>query len=338
MVEKLGGVCAGPLIISNTNTNIAVTLLHIPVAYYTNSAGVYTLWNNAVRAAIQAGAAFGQGGPNLTIMVPGKAWAARYFDADPYAAVLAQAGVQGPVFRSIKRISQHLCAPGCNPDPRIGAIAPFHFGSRHLPPELRDFSIVLHEADWSRLRAREVTVRDLHLYQFDVGIQKQGTEANLLYLPQCRLYESPIAGNAFDLECYSHMGAPAYFCVFCRSSSTDLLEQPRVRTLSIQCVTTSKKSNVITELSAGQLYHLTQRNVHDLAEYDRFAYDTRQTILLSTEDIGLVGLETNEYQKEKRVTYRFSGTLTEPGVLNVMLIYNNRGLFIEGRRLRVVNL
>ena len=107
---------------------------------------------------------------------------------------------------------------------------------------------------------------------------------------------------------------------------------------NIQCLTTSKKSNVVTDLSAGQLYHLTQRNVHDAAEYDRFAYDRRQTILLSTEDIGLIGLRNVEYQKQKRVKYRFFGVLTEPGLLNVMLIYNNRGLFVEGRRLRVINL
>ena len=226
----------------------------------------------------------------------------------------------------------------CNPDYRIGTGAPFNYGSRHLPPELRDFQLVLHDADWSRLRATSVTVRNLHLYEFKGGIQKAGAEANILYLPQCKLYENDIAGNTFSVDCYSNLGAPAYFCVFCRNPTTDILSQPRVRTLSIQCLTTSKKSNVVTELSIGQMFHLTQRNVHAGAEYDRFAYDKRQTVLLTTEDVGLVGLTQGEYQKEKRVTYRFSGTLSEPGLLTVMMIYNNRGLCIEGRRLRVVNL
>ena len=298
-----------------------------------SSTGVLTAWSSAIRQLLLHAA-----GLPVTITIAGEPWGARYFDGNPYAAVLAEAAAQGPVFRSIKRISQHLCAPVCNPDHRIGTVAPFNFGSRHLPPEMRDFLLVLHDADWSRLRASNVTVRDLHLYEFNGGIQKQGANANIMYLPQCKLYENTIAQNSFDVECYSNLGAPAYFCVFCRNPTTDILEQPQIRTLSIQCQTTSKKSNVVSELSAGQMYHLTQRNVHPYAEYDRFAYNTRQTILLTTEDIGLIGITQGEYQKQKRVTYRFSGVLTEPGLLTVMLIYNNRGLCIEGRRLRVVNL
>ena len=36
---------------------------------------------------------------------------------------------------------------------------------------------------------------------------------------------------------------------------------------------------------------MTQRNVNPLADYDRAAYNRRQTILLSAEDIGLMGLK-----------------------------------------------
>ena len=86
------------------------------------------------------------------------------------------------------------------------------------------------------------------------------------------------------------------------------------------------------------MYHLTQRNVHAGAEYDRAAYDRRQTVLLSAEDVGMLGLKGDEYQKAKRVRYIVSGTTDKPGQLYIVLIYNNRGLHIDGRRLQVVTL
>ena len=122
------------------NTTIWV---HIRQAFYEGEDNNFTLWDEEVRDAC----AYGSADKVLSVMMPGKRWAARYFDGKPYDAVLAESQVQGPVFRSIKRISQHLCAPVCNPDHRIGTVAPFNFGSRHLPPELRDFSTVLHGAD-----------------------------------------------------------------------------------------------------------------------------------------------------------------------------------------------
>ena len=42
------------------------------------------------------------------------------------------------MWRSQKRISQHLCAPVLNPNSRIGCVAPLNFETMHLPPELRD--------------------------------------------------------------------------------------------------------------------------------------------------------------------------------------------------------
>ena len=78
--------------------------------------------------------------------------------------------------------------------------------------------------------------------------------------------------------------------------------------------------------------------MHESADYDRFAYNQRQTILLSSEDIGLLGLKRSNYQSPKRVKYTFSGTLTEPGQLHVLFVYNNRGLHIDGKRLTVVNI
>ena len=51
-----------------------------------------------------------------------------------------------------------------------------------------------------------------------------------------------------------------------------------------------------------------------------------------------MGLRSFEYQKAKRVEYTFSGTTDRPGQLYVVLVYNNRGLHIDGRRLQVVTL
>ena len=103
--------------------------------------------------------------------------------------------------------------------------------------------------------------------------------------------------------------------------------------------TTKKKSNVVQDLSVSQLFHLTQRNVHPQAQYDKDAFRRRQTVLLSTEDIGMLGLTPDQYQKAKRVNYVFSGTTDSIlGNLYVVLVYNNRGLHIDGRRLQVVTL
>ena len=78
--------------------------------------------------------------------------------------------------------------------------------------------------------------------------------------------------------------------------------------------------------------------MHPFAEYNRTAFNRRQTILLSSEDVGLLGLKPGEYQKQKRVNYTISGTLDQPGRVYVLFVYNNRGLHVDGRRLNVVTL
>ena len=193
-----------------------------------------------------------------------------------------------------------MCGPILNPNLRIGAVAPLNYDSRHLPPELRDFRLQMHEIDWGRLQATSVTLNEINLYEFKDGIQKVGAQQNVLYLPQFREFVRPVQGNAFDIEIFSELGSPSYFCVFCRSGTTDILQQPIIRTLSIYNGTTKKKSNVITNAAVSQLYHLTQRNVHAAAQYDKAAFRRRQTILLSAEDIGMLGLQSDEYQKAKR--------------------------------------
>ena len=245
----------------------------------------------------------------------------------------------GAVFQSIKRISQHVCAPILNPNMRIGTVAPLNYDSRHLPPEMRDFRLQFYDIDWSRLQASKTSLNELTLYQFKDGNQKVGAETNVLYLPQFREFKRPVTDGSFEVEIFSELGAPSYFCFFCRSSSTDILQQPIIRTLSIYNGTTKKKSNVVQDLSVSQMFHLTQRNVHPQAQYDKDAFRRRQTVLLSTEDIGLLGLTHGEYQKPKRVRYMFSGTTDSVlGDLYIVLVYNNRGLHIDGRRLQVVTL
>ena len=260
------------------------------------------------------------------------------FDAGPFAEEVALTQSRGAVFQSRKRISQHVCGPILNPNTRIGAVAPLNYDSRHLPPELRDFRLQFYDIDWSRLQATNTTLNELTLYEFKDGVQKVGSEENVLYLPQFREFKRPVTDGTFEIEIFSELGSPSYFCLFCRSATTDILQQPIIKTLSIYNGTTKKKSNVVQDLSVSQLYHLTQRNVHPAAQYDKDAFRRRQTVLLSTEDIGLLGLKADEYQKAKRVRYVFSGTTDDPGQIYIVLVYNNRGLHIDGRRLQVVTL
>ena len=102
------------------------------------------------------------------------------------------------------------------------------------------------------------------------------------------------------------------------------------------CNTTKKKSDTILDAREHELYHMTQRNVHPRASYDRLEYQKRQVVLLSAEDIGMMGIEA--YQKEKRCLFRFSGVVDETAVVSVLLIYNNRGILVKGRQLSVVQL
>ena len=260
------------------------------------------------------------------------------FGGGPFQEDLALVRSKGAVFQSVKRISQHVCGPILNPNARIGAVAPLNYDSRHLPPELRDFRLQLYDIDWSRLQATKTTLNEITIYEFQDGIQKVGAQPNVLYLPQFRETTVPVSGNTFDVEIFSELGAPSYFCLFCRHTNTDILQQPQIRQLSIFNSTTKKKSNVVSELSISQLYHLTQRNVHPAAQYDKHRFRRRQTILLKTEDIGLLGLDHNQYQSAKRVKYSFSGTIDDPGQLYIIMVYNNRGLHIDGRRLQLVTL
>ena len=254
--------------------------------------------------------------------------------------IVAESIKMGPVFQSEKRISQHICAPILNPNARIGCKAPLNFETMHLPPELRDFKLELRNMDFSFLPG-PVAMQDLVLYEFNGGNQVVAAKDSLLHLPQFR--EMNVVNNvldgSFDFEMYSPYGMPSFIAIYARDQerSNDNNTQPLIRQLNIMLNTTMKKSNTILEADVHQLYHITQRNVHARARYDRFAFNNRQVVLLSAEDIGLMGLDaTAEFQRAKRSVFRFSGHLDQIARITVLLIYNNRGLYIHGKQLSVV--
>jgi hypothetical protein len=144
--------------------------------------------------------------------------------------------------------------------------------------------------------------------------------------------------GTFDFEMYSSYGMPSYISIYARDidHSRDHMRAPLIKRLNIMCTTTMKKSNTILDADVHQLYHITQRNVNPRARYNRDVFNHRQVILLSAEDVGLMGLAPHEYQKEKRVVFRFSGVVDQLAKITTLLVYNNRGLYIQGKQLSVV--
>ena len=101
-----------------------------------------------------------------------------------------------------------------------------------------------------------------------------------------------------------------------------------------------KKSDTVFDTDVHELYHMTQRNVHNRSEYESDAFNKRQTILLATEDIGIMGMDpADNYQQQKRVVIRVSGKVSHfEGTVTVLFIYNNRGLYLTGVQQSVVRL
>ena len=182
----------------------------------------------------------------------------------------------------------------------------------------------------------------LVLYEFNGGNQDVAAVDNMLHLPQFRetvFTSNEIKdGGLFDFEMFSPYGMPSYVALYARDTdrSRDHLTQPLIRQLSIMCNTTMKKSNTILDANVHQLYHITQRNVNQRARYNRHTFDRRQVVLLSAEDIGLMGLQLDQYQKSKRAVFRFQGMVDQLANITAVLIFNNRGLYIHGKQLSVV--
>ena len=243
------------------------------------------------------------------------------------------------MYRADVKISQHLCSPVLNPDMRLSCIAPLNHASRHLPPELRDFQLVMHDIDFSFLKTTATPVLgDIVLSEFNGGIQTVAAQQSLLYLPNFIEFTSKVQADlSFSVDCMTGKGVPGFMCVFCRDSD-NMFKQPVIKRLSLQNRTTMKKSDSIFDTDVHELFHMTQRNVHPRSEYNSTAFNERQTILLTTEDIGIMGLASEHYQRQKRVQIRVNGLCTNEGTVTVIFIYNNRGMFIRGRQQSVVSL
>ena len=292
-------------------------------------------------AAIAAGNEFDQiqKSPPMCLFVPGSRTAAEFM-SDNYAAVRAQSNSRGLVHRVKNRISQHLCAPILNPDMRLGCIAPLNHDTRHLPPEMRDFVLRMTDVNFDFLETTEpVELNDIVLSEFNGGVQDIATSESLLYLPNFMEYKTNVSADlTFSKDCYSGTGVPAYICVFCRSGPVTGF-QPLITTLSLQNRTTMKKSDTVFETDIHELFHMTQRNVHNRSEYEHTAFNKRQTILLTSEDVGIMGMDpADNYQQQKRIVIRVSGTCTHTGAVTVLFIYNNRGLYLTGVQQSVVRL
>ncbi len=246
----------------------------------------------------------------------------------------------GAIYNSKKRISQHICAPVLNPNARLGAAAPLNFDSRHLPPELRDFSLRLGDLDWSRLQASgpdKVQINRITLYQFNGGVQQQAVVPSMLHLPHFAEFKQKAVGLEFSIECMTALGSPAYYVIFCRDEARrDRLQTPKILEVSIKCTTTKKKSNSVFGTKISELFHMTQRNCHTRAAYTRAAFNKRQTIMLSAEDVGMMRIK--QYQHQKRAVYEVSGKIDMPGTVYVVLVYSNRALIVQGRSINVQNL
>ena len=147
-------------------------------------------------------------------------------------------------------------------------------------------------------------------------------------------YQTQVSADlTFSKDCYSGTGVPAFLCIFCRSGSV-IGFQPLITTLSLQNRTTMKKSDTVFETDIHELFHMTQRNVHNRSEYEHTAFNKRQTILLASEDVGIMGMDP----AGRSGLIRVSGTCTHTGTITVLFIYNNRGLYLTGVQQSVVRL
>jgi hypothetical protein len=209
---------------------------------------------------------------------------------------------------------------------------------------MRDFTITLRDLDWSAISdMADVTVKHLIFSEFNGGNQQPAAVPSLLSVPEFRISTQvlPIGSRAFDIELFTPQGPPAFWAIYARETArlTRQGDQPRIEELTMSCLTTGKKSDTINETSENELYFMTQRNTHPRANYDPSRFASHQTILLRSEDVGTMGLSPYMYQREKRTRYRVFGTLNQmvnspvSRTVFVVLVYNNRGLQIQGKEI-----
>ena len=90
-----------------------------------------------------------------------------------------------------------------------------------------------------------------------------------------------------------------------------------------------KKSDTVFETDIHELFHMTQRNVHNRSEYEHTAFNRTSASWAWT-------LPTTT--SSRSIVIRVSGTCTHTGAVTVLFIYNNRGLYPTGVQQSVVRL
>ena len=209
------------------------------------------------------------------------------------------------------------------------------------PPELRDFRLELRDVDFSFLPGK-VSLEPLMLYEFNGGNQVVAAEDNLLHLPQFREKSVVVreADATFDFEMFSPLGMPSFIALFCRDQdrSRDYMDHPLIKQLSIMCTTTQKKSNTILEADVHQLYHITQRNVNHRARYNRDTFNKRQVVSFARRTSGSWGWKLTSTRRRSGRSSDSACTVDSVGRLTVVLIFNNRGLYVQGKHMSVVRL
>ena len=253
---------------------------------------------------------------------------------------VALANVKGNVYAPKYTVTQYLAAPVVCSDFRSDCIEPLDQTSPFLPPEMRDFHLTLRDMDWRHVPDLNVIVSRLIFSEFNGGNQQVAAIPSLLSVPEFRVTESSVEGTTFDFQTYTPMGPPAFWAFFARrSDNPNVPNQPTIMSLSIECISTGKKSDTIQDTGIAELYFITQRNVHNLSGYDADAYKARQVILMRSEDVGTMGISPQLFQREKRARFRVRGSLRSTAnartIVYAVMVYNNRGLQIVGKEISV---
>ena len=219
--------------------------------------------------------------------------------------------------------------------------------SAFLPPELRDFQLMLGDIDWRHTSDRnyKVEVKRLIFSEFNGGNQQVASIPSLLSVPEFLQHKVYLKGpgtdeptSEFDTEIFTPMGPPCFWCFFARTDdSPNFGQQPIIDNLTLTCMTTGKKSDTVQDAGKAELFFMTRRNCHKRASYSDTDFKQRQVILLRSEDVGTMGINPRLYQREKRTRYRVQGTShwATDNTISIILVYNNRGLQISGKEISV---
>ena len=120
-------------------------------------------------------------------------------------------------------VTQPLTAPILNPDFRNACIEPLDQMSAFLPPELRDFQLMLGDIDWRHTSDRnyKVEVKRLIFSEFNGGNQQVASIPSLLSVPEFLQHKVYLKGpgreeptSEFDTEIFTPMGPPCFWCIF----------------------------------------------------------------------------------------------------------------------------